>query len=450
MSPLPVRVVGGGMTGLVLALRLAQRGFRVVVHERNPYLGGLGSEARLGGVPVERFYHCILPSDDALLRLLAELGVDRAVGWNRTETGFFADGRLLPMTTTRDLLRFPALRRSDRLRLAWTVARCGLVRDWRRLEREPVGPFLRRHGGRRLFEAIWEPLLLSKLGPRYDRFAASFIWATIHRLLAARKAPGRQEQLGFLRGRYGQVFAALRRELEARGGRVLAPSTVEGLERSETPRGARWCVRADGEEHPAASVVLCVPAPVAAEWLAEPLPQTAASLRAVDYLGVISEVLLLRRALTPYYVLNLADRALPFTGVIEMSNLAGREEFGGRAVVYLPRYREQRSSLWMRGDALVHEENLAGLRRMVPDLEPEDVLAWQVQRERHVQPVHPVGGRAVPPTWLDSGLAYVSTAQIHPWPVFHDETIRNVEARLRDVVAAIREAPLPALAPAHP
>jgi protoporphyrinogen oxidase len=437
------------MTGLVLALRLAQRGFRVAVHERNPYLGGLGSEARLAGVPVERFYHCVLPTDGALLGLLGELGLGDAVGWSRTETGFFAGGRLLPMTTTRDLFRFPALRWSDRVRLAWTVARCGLVRDWRRLEREPVGPFLRRLGGRRLFEAVWEPLLLSKLGPRYDRFAASFIWATIRRMLAARKAPGRQEQLGFVRGRYGRVFAALRRALEARGGRVLAPSVVEGLERTETPRGPRWSVRAGGETLPAAAVVLCVPAPVAADWLESPLPEAAEPLRSVEYLGVVSEVLLLRRPLTPYYVLNLADRELPFTGVIEMSNLAGREEFGGRAVVYLPRYREPGSLLWRLDDARVHEENLDGLGRIAPDLGPEDVLAWEVHRERHVQPVHPVGGRTLPPARLDAGLAYVSTAQIHPWPVFHDQTIRNVEARLDEVTAAIRAAPLPGPIPAR-
>ena len=101
----PIRIIGGGMTGLTLALRLAQRGLPVVVHERDPYLGGLASEATLHGVPIERFYHCVLPTDTALLALFREIGIENEVRWNRTRTGFFHDGRLIEMTTTADFLR---------------------------------------------------------------------------------------------------------------------------------------------------------------------------------------------------------------------------------------------------------------------------------------------------------------------------------------------------------
>jgi protoporphyrinogen oxidase len=214
----PIRIVGGGMTGLTLALRLAQKGIPVVVHERDPYLGGLTSESELGGVPIERFYHCLLPTDTALLDLFSEIGLGASVGWNRVRTGFYTGKALLDMTTTFDFLRFPALNLIDRMRLAWTIAYCGVIRSWEKLDNEPIGPFLRRHGGDRLFESIWEPLLIAKLGVDYDRFAASFIWATVYRMLSARKAKGRSEKLGFVRGRYGKVFASLRVAIKSHGG----------------------------------------------------------------------------------------------------------------------------------------------------------------------------------------------------------------------------------------
>jgi len=56
---------------------------------------------------VERFYHCVLPTDESLLALFDELGLSNRIGWTRTRTGFFdPEGRLLDLTTTLDFLNF--------------------------------------------------------------------------------------------------------------------------------------------------------------------------------------------------------------------------------------------------------------------------------------------------------------------------------------------------------
>ena len=58
----------------------------------------------------------------------------------------------------------------------------------------------------------------------------------------------------------------------------------------------------------------------------EALLERAAAQR---YLGVICMVVKLRRALSPYYVLNLTDPGLPFTGVIGLTTLVDPQEVGG-------------------------------------------------------------------------------------------------------------------------
>jgi protoporphyrinogen oxidase len=425
------------MTGLTVALRLVQHGLPVVVHERNPYLGGLASESTLAGVPIDRFYHCVLPADTALQGLFSEIGLKDAVKWRRTRTGFYHNGSMIEMTTSADFLRFPALSPVDRLRLGWTIAYCGMIKDWRRLEKEPVSHFLRRHGGERLFTSIWEPLLVAKLGVDYDRFAASFIWATISRMLSARTVRDRSEQLGFVSGRYGQVFAALRNAIETAGGKVMTGSSVAGISKSDHKSG--WTVQLEDGMLRASGIVLCTPAPLASDWVEDYAPEAAAVLRKVDYLGVVCEVMLLRRSLSPYYVLNLTDRSLPFTGVVELTNLTGVDEFGGHTVVYLPRYCGKESALWTRHDADMHEENMAGLKRLAPKLGENEIVAWQIHRARHVQPVHRVGkDSAVPPVALAPGLAYCSTAQIHPWPVFNDAVVRHVDSQIAEVVKTLQ------------
>ena len=434
-----IHIVGGGMTGLTLGYRLSQRGIKVVVHERDPYLGGHTSEGELQGIPVEKFYHCVLPTDTRLLSLFDELGLRDKIKWTRTRTGFFVDGRSLEMTTTADFLRFPAINVWDRIRLGWTLVYCGLLPDWRPLDNEPIGTFLRRHGGQRLFKAVWEPLLIAKLGTQYDRFAASFIWATVYRMLSARKAKGRSEKLGFVSGRYGQVFRALRQAIESNGGSVRVGSAVESVEQVKSEKGIGWKISVGGDVLDASGVVLCIPAHLAVQLLGKSMLESVSDLKRVEYLGVVCEALLLKRALTPYYVLNLANRALPFTGIIETSNLTGKNEFAGHALVYLPRYRDQNSADWDTDDMKIHKENLSALRQVVGnDLQEDDILAWQVNRARYVQPIHPLGwGNQLPRVRLAEGLVYLSTAQIHPWPVFNDEAVGNVESHLKEILGIL-------------
>lgn len=433
-----VRVIGGGMTGLTVALRLAQNGLPVVVHERDTSLGGLSDETSIGSVPIARFYHCVLPTDTALLSLFKEIGLPDVVQWNHTRTGFFHDRHLIEMTTTSDFLCFPALKPIDRLRLGWTIGYCGLRKRWERFDREPISTFLRRHGGERLFSTIWKPLLLSKLGTDYDRFSASFIWATIHRMLSARKAKNRSEKLGFVRGGYGKVFAALRNAIVAAGGEVQTGSSITQVSRLNDGR-SRWSVRCSDRDLSSLGVVMCVAAPIAAGWIEKSVPDGASALRKVDYLGVVCDVLLLKRSLTPYYVLNLTDRQLPFTGIIETSNLTGPDEYGGHSLVYLPRYCGQSSPVWDMDEAAIHSENVLGLQRIVPDFTEGDIIGWQIHRARYVQPIHGVGtGNRVPHVVLADGLAFVSTAQIHPWPVFNDVVVRHVDSHMAELLGTLQ------------
>ena len=225
------------------------------------------AEGELQGIPVEKFYHCVLPTDTQLLSLFDELGLRDKIKWTRTRTGFFVDGRSLEMTTTADFLRFPAINVWDRIRLGWTLVYCGLLPDWRPLNNEPIGTFLRRHGGQRLFKAVWEPLLIAKLGTQYDRFAASFIWATVYRMLSARKAKGRSEKLGFVGGRYGQVFRALREAIESNGGSVPRRFGSGECRTSQSEKGIGWKISVGGDVLDASGVVLCIPAHLAVQLL---------------------------------------------------------------------------------------------------------------------------------------------------------------------------------------
>ena len=70
-----VGVVGGGMTGLAVAWEVLRQGHRPVVFEREPVPGGLSTWFEAEGVAWDRYYHCILSTDEDLQGLLQEAGL---------------------------------------------------------------------------------------------------------------------------------------------------------------------------------------------------------------------------------------------------------------------------------------------------------------------------------------------------------------------------------------
>ena len=76
-----IGIIGGGLTGLTAAYRLVKKGFSVSVFEEAKVPGGLASSIDLGNVNLERFYHHIFTSDQHLLDLCRELGLEDLVEW---------------------------------------------------------------------------------------------------------------------------------------------------------------------------------------------------------------------------------------------------------------------------------------------------------------------------------------------------------------------------------
>jgi protoporphyrinogen oxidase len=162
-----IGIIGGGLLGLSLALRLRAVGYEVVVYERAPRGGGLAAPWSIGEFTWDKFYHVILMSDLNVRRLLDELSLTDALRWNTTRTGFFTDGRLHSMSDSMEFLKFPPLRLLDKFRLGGTIFYASKLSDWQALEGVAVTDWLRRLSGERTFEKMWLPLLRAKLGENY-------------------------------------------------------------------------------------------------------------------------------------------------------------------------------------------------------------------------------------------------------------------------------------------
>jgi protoporphyrinogen oxidase len=408
MTP-SIGIVGGGILGLTAALRLAQAGVHVAVYEASADLGGLVGSIDLDGRPADRFYHVVLPTDDRVRGLATELGLGDRFRFRPTQVGFYDDGRLFSMSSLREFLAFPLLPPHDRLRLAGFVARCQLVTDHGALDEVSLAEWLRRLCGRRMVERLWQPLLDSKFDGRFDDLPATYLWARTRRMSKTRDSAGR-EIMGWLEGGYQTLIDALVARVRALGGQVFAATPVEQIVVSQ--HGVAGLV-VGGKLHTFDSV-LCTLVPPQARRLLAPGLALRAPADHCRYLGVVCLLLRVARSVSPYYTLNITDRRVPLTTVVETTHVVDPAHAGG-ALVYATKYVNPSHPDLKRPAAEIEREYLAHVRVMFPSLRDDEILASIVQRAPVVEPVHVLGGaRRVPDMFPVPGLALASNAHVYP------------------------------------
>lgn len=429
--PKNIAIVGSGFLGLTLALRLAERGDTVTLFESANEIGGLASAWEIGDVTWDKHYHVTLASDANTRKIVEELGLGDEFNWVETKTGFYTDSELVSMSDTREFLSFPPLGLIDKLRLGGTIFWASRVKNWKKLETVPIENWLTKLSGRRTFEKIWKPLLKAKLGEAYQNVSAAFIWATIQRMYAARNSGLKKEMFGYVRGGYARVLERFGEVLTEKGVEIRLNSKVEEVEKLSNgklqvhtastrrrtdkkgrlyPQKAKYARvqpavavagfsggflsepalpayrRMQGESNTFDKVILTCPSNVAAKMAPQLSETEKHSLESIRYQGIVCASVLMKCSLSKYYVTNITDEA-PFTGVIEMSALVDKKEFGRNALVYLPKYVAPEDELFERSDEDIERIFLAGLEKMYAHFRRKDVLAFKVSRVRQVFPL---------------------------------------------------------------
>jgi protoporphyrinogen oxidase len=433
-----IGVVGAGILGTALTLRLAQAGARVTLLERAPTPGGLAGSIDFSGHRVDRFYHVIVPSDERMIALIEELGLSDQLSFNPVGVGFFIDGEMHPFNGIADFLRFPPLSPAARARLAWFVLQCQLRRDYRALESVPLKRWLRRQCGREVLERIWVPLLNSRFDGRYEELPATYLWARTNRMRSARDSRSSGETMGSLKGGHETLIRAAAERARELGAEIRLGAGVEGLLQDE--RGAVTGVQLDGAPVAFDQTIVTLQPPALRRLLPEPL-QPLLSAYPERYLGVVCLILKLRRSLLPYYSVNICDPT-PITTVVETSHVVGTEHTDGLTLAYLPKYCGADAPEFSEDDESIYRRFTEMLVRLVPDFSHDDVVDWTVQRAPLVEPVHALGHEPrSAPVWPGvPGLALASASQIYPRLLNGESVLGMAEQLAAEALARARAA----------
>ncbi len=420
-------VVGAGVLGLAIARELRARGEEVTVFEAAPELGGLAAAWRVGDITWDKHYHVTLASDRRTRELLDWIGLDEEIQWRTTRTGFYAGQThgLRSATTPWELFRLPTLSPLDTARIGATIVRGSRIEDGSRLEDIPVADWLRARSGGRAFDRFWVPLLRAKLGAAWVDTSAAFIWATMRRLTQARRAGLSEERFGYVPGGAARIFDLLAHRLIDEGVKILGGTPVVAVQSS----GRQQVVVTEQGSETFDRVVVTTAAPLAARLCLDLTDAERDRLRRVRYQGVICASMVLPKPLADYYLTYITDPGCPFTAVVEMSALVDREQFGGKSLVYLPKYVSPEDPLFDASDSELRDAWLGYLRRLYPHFDPADVEAFKVSRVKHVYAIPTLGySRTMPPTTTTiRSLQLIGSANLPFSTLNIDDTLSLVE-----------------------
>jgi len=434
-------IIGGGMLGMTLALRLSQQGNKVTIYESADKVGGLASSwqmpARSGSdgdvVTWDKFYHVILMSDLNTRKILKEIGLEDELRWVETKTGFYSEGKLYSMSNIIEFFKFPPINLIDKFRLGLTIFAASKIKNWERLENILVADWLTKWSGKRVFEKIWLPLLKAKLGDNYKSTSAAFIWTTIQRMYAARKSGLKKEMFGYVTGGYEKINNEFAAHLLKAGVTIQYNSKVNSV--TKTADGT-MSVTSNGSMQTFDYVISTLSSKASVSIADQLTDDEKQKHESVKYLGVICPSILLKNPISKFYVTNITDTWPPFTGVIEMTALIDKKEVKGKNLIYLPKYVNSDDALFDKDDTTIRKLFLDGLYKMYPEISENDLLFWGVSKARVVFALPTINySKNIPGITTSIGNYYiVNSAQILNGTLNVNETIQVAETKLKEIL----------------
>ncbi|MFO7926420.1 MAG: NAD(P)/FAD-dependent oxidoreductase [Halobacteriota archaeon] len=416
-----IGIVGGGLAGLAAAYRLRSAGREVRVFETGAEPGGLAATYETAGDRIEAYYHHLSRTEETIVELAGELGVEDRIEWRVGENAYYVDGVAHPLDTPWEIAAYPYLSIYDKFRLtALTLGidvRGGRPRrdtydDIEAFEDVPIKQFLLEHTTPGVYEYFFEPLLDAKFGERKEDVSAAWLLGRIK--FRGERDLLRGEILGYLDGGFATFTDAL---VEAVGReRIDTETAVTELSFSDgegpdvddpVDRTVESVTVEDTSGDGDATAETCDVEAVVVATMPDVLESLTGYECSIEFQGSICALLTMDEPLLDTYWLNLADEA-PFGALIEHTNFVPTERYGGEHLLYVASYVQgPDDDLWARDDGEIETLWLDGIESLFPDFDREAVTDVRIARNPKTAPVYERG-------YLDMVVPYDLDVEGHP------------------------------------
>ncbi|MFZ5365757.1 MAG: NAD(P)/FAD-dependent oxidoreductase [Patescibacteria group bacterium] len=398
-----VAIIGAGFTGLTAAFRLSRKGHKITIFEKEKFCGGLaaGFQEKNWDWHLEYFFHHLFTSDSAAKNLISELGLLEKLFYLRPKTSIFYEGKISQFDSPFSLLSFPFLSIPEKLRTGLVTAYLKLLKTprmvavrqladmtpprWKGWKFENISAFnwLQKYYGKKPFEILWKPLLLSKFGDQAKEISMAWFWARIKK---------RSTRLGYLEGGFQVLIDRLTEKIKTQNGEIHLNSEVKRL----------------NDLNHFNKIIITTST------------QTFFKTKLPEMLGAINLILVLKEKflVDGTYWLNINEPGFPFVAVVEHTNFVNKKYYGGNHILYVGGYYPQNHPYFKMTKEEIFQEFLPYLQRINPSFNfTLHASHFTLHTNLFAQPIVPVNYSSLIPSHQTPipNVFLANMQQVYPW-----------------------------------
>jgi protoporphyrinogen oxidase len=284
---------------------------------------------------LERAYHHLFANDSDILDFAKEIGFNKIFFKTPITASLYQNSysnySIYPLDTPTDLLRFPLLSFSDKIRAGATLAFLKLSPFLPFFEKETSVAFLKKTLGEKGYSILFGELFRKKFGKYAKNILLSFFWARIKK---------RTKSLGYIEGGFQAFINYLEKLLKDLGVNILTGYEVKEIKK----KGNKFLI--DDQEFDL--VISTLPTPITAKIAQKIFPaKFTQNLRRLSYLSALTLILETDKPiLDKTYWLNIAAPKIPIMVLVQHTNFIDKKYYGGKHLAYLGWYLDKDDKLW--------------------------------------------------------------------------------------------------------